>query len=204
MSTVTRRLILTGGRTGQTCMLGKLQFVDGVLTATGSDRDVEGISRYLARTYKAFPEGSHELAAQQEVDRANPALKELLHGTSEVQAKSGPSQGSAEIFSGVPAGQPEPAQIPTIDRCGTVACEEGPAPELASGDGHTHPGHDAEAEQARSIQEAVTQLNPTNDELWTSEGLPRVDAVARLVGNPGISRSDVDAAAPEFVRPQEG
>jgi len=50
------------------------------------------------------------------------------------------------------------------------------------------------------ILEALKQLDPKNDEHWTGDGLPRMDAVEALVGDESIKRADVTAASPDFNR----
>lgn len=50
------------------------------------------------------------------------------------------------------------------------------------------------------ILEALGQLDPANDEQWTGDGLPKVDAVAALVENAELKRADITAAAPDFNR----
>jgi len=52
---------------------------------------------------------------------------------------------------------------------------------------------------SNNIPEALAQLDTTNDEQWTSEGLPRLDVMSKLVGNP-VSRADVTSAAKGFTR----
>lgn len=54
------------------------------------------------------------------------------------------------------------------------------------------------------IKEALTQLDPENNDHWTADGAPRVDVVAELVGNPGLKRADITNAAPDFHRSKAG
>jgi len=49
------------------------------------------------------------------------------------------------------------------------------------------------------IQEALKQLDPANDDLWTSEGLPRLDVLKEMLGNP-VSRAQITEAAKMFTR----
>lgn len=51
-----------------------------------------------------------------------------------------------------------------------------------------------------TIQQALTQLDPTNDDHWTADGLPRMDVVEGIVGDTKIKRKDVTDAAPKFTR----
>lgn len=50
------------------------------------------------------------------------------------------------------------------------------------------------------LREALGALDPTNDDHWTSEGLPRVEAVAEISGNAQVKRQDITNADPEFNR----
>jgi hypothetical protein len=49
------------------------------------------------------------------------------------------------------------------------------------------------------IKQALQYLDPNDDALWTNEGLPRLEAVATLVGRT-VRRQEVTDAAPEFNR----
>lgn len=48
-----------------------------------------------------------------------------------------------------------------------------------------------------AIVKALQQLDPKNDDHWTNDGLPRLDAIK---GVSGIKREDVTAAAPHFTK----
>lgn len=50
------------------------------------------------------------------------------------------------------------------------------------------------------IVAALKTLDVENDQHWTSDGAPRIDTLKILVGNPGLSREDVNAALPGFSR----
>lgn len=50
------------------------------------------------------------------------------------------------------------------------------------------------------IKEALRQLDPQDDAQWTEDGLPRVDAVAKLVGNPELTRAQITEADSSFCR----
>ena len=55
------------------------------------------------------------------------------------------------------------------------------------------------AKTNEEILEAVRGLDPQNDEHWTADGLPRLDAVENLLGG-DVSRKAVTNAAPDFTR----
>lgn len=49
------------------------------------------------------------------------------------------------------------------------------------------------------IREALSSLDSLNDEHWTSDGLPKIDAVKELLGRP-VARQEIIDAAPKFTR----
>jgi hypothetical protein len=52
------------------------------------------------------------------------------------------------------------------------------------------------------ILDAVKQLDGTNDNHWTADGLPRLETVRMLASDPSLSREQVEEAAPGFKRPK--
>lgn len=51
-----------------------------------------------------------------------------------------------------------------------------------------------------AIKNALSNLDAQNDNHWTDEGLPRLDTVQMLAGDPSITREAVTAAVPGFTR----
>lgn len=51
----------------------------------------------------------------------------------------------------------------------------------------------------QSILDALANVDPTNDEHWTADGVVRVDVVSELVGE-DVTRADITAVAPKFNR----
>jgi len=49
------------------------------------------------------------------------------------------------------------------------------------------------------VFEALKKLDPANDEQWTSDGMPRIEAVEKIYGEP-VSRKQINDAAPDFNR----
>ena len=49
------------------------------------------------------------------------------------------------------------------------------------------------------IREVLATLDTLDDKLWTSDGLPMVDAVKELLGRP-VTRQEIVDAAPKFTR----
>lgn len=52
---------------------------------------------------------------------------------------------------------------------------------------------------SEKIREALAKLDIGNDDHWTTEGLPRLDVMKDLVGEP-VTRADITAAAKGFSR----
>ena len=50
------------------------------------------------------------------------------------------------------------------------------------------------------IQTALNQLDPTNDQHWTDDGLPREGVVRKLASDQTISRKEIQEARPGFQR----
>lgn len=50
------------------------------------------------------------------------------------------------------------------------------------------------------IKSALGQLDTSKDEQWTSDGLPRLDALKALTGDASLTREKVEAEAPGFTR----
>ena len=191
-----RVLILTGARRGRTCVLGRqFRFVEGKIQIRGDDMQVEKLTRYIGRCYKAFPEGSDELAHFEKLD----GTKEEAHGTGQVQATPKPG-GPKEVLSDVqPSGGRPPEASPDIGS-GADNAQAGPSGSVPSGDGHGHAGDDAATENKNRLLKAIKSLDHTNDEHWTAEGRPRIDAVESAYGKPGVSRAQVEESAPGFIR----
>lgn len=52
----------------------------------------------------------------------------------------------------------------------------------------------------QKIQEALSKLDPANDNHWTGDGLPRIETVKILSSISGVSRGEITDAAPLFTR----
>jgi hypothetical protein len=179
MSTTNIVLVLTGARAGQTCVLGKYPFINGRITLQGDTTAMAGIIKYLGRTFKAFPEGSVELAFYQ---------KGGTGGQCDLQ--EAPERGHSETAAPdvQPGGQGTPT-FPTGEGSNAVDSKAGAEGLHAERDGQTP-----------SIEEVLKLLDPHNNDHWTSNGLPRADVVSRLMGRT-VNRGELHAAAPLFVRP---
>lgn len=60
-------------------------------------------------------------------------------------------------------------------------------------------GKDADARKATIVQ-TLELLDHNNDADWTSGGKPKVETVAAASGLENLTRAEIEAAAPDFVR----
>lgn len=184
---VTRKLILTGGRAGMTGVIDRRwPAQDGVITLQGNISDVDALTKYLGRCYAAFPEGSEELAR---------------HGKGEVHPGGGDGQAGSDV-PGLQQGQQGPAQVPADQGSGADGTPAAGAGGVPGGDGQQDPGYDGEARKQEAVRQAVSRLDPLNDEHWTQEGLPRVDVVSNILSRPDLTRKELNDVAGDLVRPK--
>jgi len=197
---IRHKLILTGARAGATCTLRKLEFRNGVCVITGPDNEVAALTRYMGRVYKAFPEGSLELAKFQALDREREGAS---NGAGAADTEPGRDQ-VAPVSGDVRPDGAGPAPSPANDGSGADAAEAGSSQREPGGDGNGGPDvDDFDAERTQSLHEVIMGLDPTNDEHWTADGKPRIDVVAAASGRQDLTRKVVEAAAPGFTRPTE-
>lgn len=184
MSKVTRVLVLTGGREGYTGKLGNWFAREGKITLVGTPAEVEGQTLYLGRSFRAYQEGSDELAA----------YRERCNGKSSVQEAAQPGTANPNV-GGLPTQQPGPPPAQADNGSGADDAASAGTGSVSDGSGPEHTGND------QKIREAVMALDVANDDHWTQEGLPRVDAVANILGKQDITRRDLTRAAAGMVRP---
>lgn len=181
-------LELTGARAGQTCVLGKYQFVKGRTVVSGEGRKVASAVKFLGRVYAAFPSGSRELSERRAQEKAaSPALQEVANGDAQTDESAAGGQ-SAEVLGDLQSdgAADEAAGDSTVTADAQAdPAENGPL-------GYRHPD--------TRLREAILSLDKANDELWTAEGRPRLDALTKLPGMAGVTRRDVDRVAPEVMR----
>lgn len=59
----------------------------------------------------------------------------------------------------------------------------------------------AKAKSPESVEKALGQLNPEDDEDWTAAGKPAMSRVEALIGTKEITRAELDEMFPDFRRP---
>lgn len=157
---------------------GTYQFINGKHTYVGTRDMVAKRAYVLGRFYGA---------------------KRVGGGTSQVDQDDqhrGPDPVSSDVQ---PEGQ-GPTALSPDERAGTDEDRSASEGSVPGGDGHSDAGYDGSTANQDRIREAVNTLDATNDEHWTADGRPRMDAVERAFGSAGITRADVEAAVPGYTR----
>jgi hypothetical protein len=206
-------LVATGAKTGHTFVAGKHQFVNGITVVKGA-----GAVRYFGRVYKAYPVGSLELERAKEADACNLLLeitngvakvlnepKDKLNGSSEIHSTVGIGRQGQQVSSSVQSSGGESTKIPTADGGRTNDHQAGGTERVSSRGGQSDSGHDGDFPSERGrILKALEALDNKNNEHWTNDGRPRIDAIEAVSGVTGLSRQHIDNVAPEFRRKKDG
>lgn len=185
-------VVLTGPDTGRTCLLHGKDFVNGEMVVSGTHSEVETQLRYIARTCRAYPLGSPELADAQERDHS----RGIQHSTS-------PSTGQGDHQRLRSGSRESPRRVQEVSAdhgpgFDPVVSADGPEGMGAGGSGYEDSW--LPPEQITQIGNAVLALDPENDSHWTEDGLPSVEALASALANPSISRQTIEAIAPGYTR----
>lgn len=172
---MTLTLVLTGGRAGKTCTLGKYRFVNGKCVVKNQARAIGSMVRYMARVYQAYPLGSEEL--------------EAANGQANLDPGSGGGQADA-VHGGVHENRH--ADEAATDSVGDDDGGNAPAEHRPEGDGF----------RRSRIIEALTKLDHSNDEHWTQGGKPAIHVVSQFI-NDNVSRAEIDSLAPDVLRKED-
>jgi hypothetical protein len=201
-NTMTMTLVLAGHYAGKTVRLGNFQFVDGETTFSGNGEQIISVTRIMARGYNAHLKGSVELAnAQATYD----AEMERIHGKRDIQGEN--RAGEHEAVSDVQSSGSGSTEVQTDAGEPDVEPETGSEGVLSNGSGLQDAGDDDESDQKVrmsnnfQLEKIIHSLDPENDEHWTQGGMPRLSAIEEaLDGDTGITRADVNNAAPGYDR----
>lgn len=200
---------LFGPRKGQTVVLNKHLFMNGICTLVQSSENMGTAARVFS-FYMAYARGTPEY------DAALAAEEAEANGTDEI-----PEASLEGIDSTAPAGvQPDgggPSEG-SADVSGVDAETRGADPSIAgpTGDGHEHAGvpkfpedKDYRAEEPpssvnTSVANAIRKLDPDVDSHWVMtgahKGKPKLQAVEDAYGKAGLTRQDIEAAMPGYNR----
>lgn len=171
MGVVSKEIVLVGPHKGKTMVLGGIQFKDGSATLTGPETDVEKQFKYLHRCWQV------QYADQvEEAEDGN--VQDSTH-----QDEDGASPGDGG------EGEQGSAQEGAAD-----------SEQSAGADVHDQDGQADTPVTNQRLLDAVMKLDPENDEHWTKIGKPAMNAVEGFYGSADITRADIEAAAPGYVR----
>lgn len=189
MSVISTTFVLTGPLAGKTINLGSLPypFREGRMTLSGPAEDMGLHARFLERNWQAYPVG-------------HPALEEVPDGERDIQTDS-QQDGQPPVRGDVQSeGDGAEAGEQREDDGGGAADTATREGEDAAGDGQTEGVTEPVADIDYKLQRAVMSLDPADDNQWTKDGKPAMTAVEKVYGSAGITRADVEAAAPGHTR----
>lgn len=189
-------LVLVGHFAGKTVTLRGYRFFEGKMRLTGAEEEVAGLAKYLRKSYQAFPEGSRELAEAQ-------ARIEGVTEDGKCDTDSRTGNGADNNLQGEVQQVGSGPEAPLADDGpGADDSAEGQAGSVPNGDGHLDAGipvAPGTGEPSR-LRQALKKLDHNNDEHWSKEGVPRMDAIQDFYGSANVSRKAVEAHAPGFLR----
>ncbi len=191
MSIITRKLTLVGAFRGKDVTFkagGKeYEFKEGSMEVTGPSADVDNLSKFLNRSYQAFPDPSKELDAAVAAIHGDGDAAET--DKDEPGAGDGDKGGAQDAEGGAGDTAPEPAGE-----------ADGGSTDAEPEPGEAEPGRPAEGDGQSPIAKALSELDPADDEHWTADGKPKMSALEAILGRADVTRAQVDAAAPGFNR----
>lgn len=202
-------LHLTGVNQGKSVEWPPFKFVDGVAELVAQREDLEKYAHYAAVSYQAYPEGHPMIQTINELVAAYlAAAQEKDDGQRDLQPQGDTNpDGAGAVHGGVQSdgegAGTETAAAGPVD----AGAEPGQSGSLPDGDGQQAQLNSEEtpkepvAEVNEKLKRAVLGLDPTNDSHWIASGKPALAAVEKAYGSTGLTRADVDAVAPGFVRP---
>lgn len=196
---------LFGALKGATKNINGHQFVDGIC-AFGVDPAASLFVQKHLSTYGAFAKGTPEYDAALAKENEENGVSSDVHPSSE--------QGQAEA---VPSGVRETGRQVTKATSdfwrGAADGEAGDSRVRSEGDGHEDTGlpkfevekdrpqpEEPSIEKNREILVALQKLDPNEDSHWTTTGKPMLKVVEDVYGRAGITRQDVESAAPGYNR----
>lgn len=192
MGTANKRatLYLHEAHEGKTIKLSEYQFTDGKITLYGPSAEVDSLTKYLGRCFKAFP--------------YEPG-KEKDNGSSEI-----PESRLPDVQPEIRAEERPPEKVPANVGTDPVSADLDERGSNTSGDRHEDPrlpsavkrfnDTDTAKVDPEQLLEAMGKLDPDVKEHWRADGQPRIDAVAGLYGSEGLTRKDLLAVWPELTK----
>lgn len=197
---------LFGPLKGATRSINGHKFVGGVCYLIGKPEAVSFALKYL-ESYQAFARGTPQF------DRAiEREAREEKHGVSHNET------GARDRKAGEADDEIQPVRPGAAERESGHGGESGEAStgstgSVPDGDGHEDAGipkfeesknrvepSEPAGDVNNDVRAAVMKLDPDTADHWTRDGKPKLSAVEGALGRAGVTRRDVDAAAPDWTR----
>lgn len=206
------KFIAVGPHAGKTITLGRFEFVDGVYDYDGPSDEEHLVAKTLEDQFSAVREDRAE--------EAQAAYEDLVAKTALEEPKQTPSAVEEGVKDRLVArrfiverlspeavyGKGEAADR-VMAMMQKLIEEDALASGMELGDGRQsgqkqpEPQGDGGQQSAKleTVADALKLLDASNDEHWTSRGIPSVDAVSASLGR-AVTRAEIEEAIPGFNR----
>lgn len=208
------KFIAVGPHAGKTITLGRFEFVDGVYEYDGPEDEEHLVAKTLEDQFSAVREDR--------ADEAQAAYEELVAKTALEEPKQTPSAVEEGVKDRLVArrfiverlspeavyGKGEAADRVMVtmqklieEDALAAGMDLGDYVKKEFGDGREQPQDDGGQQPTKpeTVVEALKLLDASNDEHWTSRGVPSVDAVSASLGR-AVTRAEIEEALPDFNR----
>lgn len=211
------RLHLTGVNQDKTVDWPPFKFVNGVAELVAQREDLEKYAHYAAVSYQAYPEGHPMIKTINDQVAADLAAEaEKQDGQRDLQSQGGSDpDGSGAVHGGVQSDGAGTGAEGAAAGSGDAGAGAGQSGGLPDGNGQqaqlnsepvaqqtqdTQGPTEPVAQVNEKLRRAVLGLDPSDDSHWIASGKPALAAVEKAYGSTGLTRADVEAVAPGFVR----
>lgn len=205
MSVTSVTYFLTGPLAGKSVDLGHVpyRFREGRCVVTAPVEQQALHARFLERNWGALPEGHPDLKSKPAPKKEAPDGKRDLPPSPQPNGQP-PVPGDLQ-----PNGEGAAPGGDADNGGGAGAPEGGTSGEGSGGDGQPEGVKDPALQGAvkepkplgdAKLTRAVMSLDPADDTHWNRDGRPAMSAVEKMYGSTGITRADVEGAAPGHTR----
>jgi hypothetical protein len=194
-----------GPNAGQTMAINRHQFVNGIATMVGAPQNMAHAMKVFSY-HGVFATGTpeYDAALEREQTSGNGDVSEAAELRDAEAVQPDGHEGPDGLGTSDPEADVEPESVRT---------EAGEAVVESAGDGHPDAGvrdfagaadavkpTEPAGQHNELITAAVHRLDPDNADHWTQAGLPKLAAIEDALGRAGVTRQDVEDAAPGFTR----
>lgn len=177
------RLVLTGALENKTITLNGIRFKDGRATLKGATHEnlslnYGGVLNYFKKCYQT-------------------RLEEVPDDTEIYAQQHNPEGDIQQDGQGI-------AETPIDDGQEDVRIDPAASGDFPSRDGYENSRiSDTAGRTPRELRiiSAVENLDAGNDDNWTQLGLVRVDVIETVMGDPSVTRREIEALMPGYMRP---